>query len=161
MQGQPQMNENFIEPNKTPSMIQHLPPSVVLNSKKNKITASAYVSPTSANSLLQTQSRAQMTVKYLKKPGVTQVDSQQRKKSTSKPVVQPNASYHMLKKHKIFTGSEKKGPPSAQPLSVGSSQSRIVLKKPITQAHTLKNSMKNSVCSTPTNGLSCVRISKE
>ena len=94
---------------------------------------------------------------------MTLVDSQQRKKSTSKPVVQPNASYHMLKKHKIFTGSDKKGPPSAhaQPLSVGSSQSRIVLKKPITQAHTLKNSMKNSVCSTPTNGLSIVRISKE
>lgn len=140
-------------------MIQHLPPSVVLNSKKNKITASAYVSPTSTNSLIPTQSRAQMTVKYLKKPG----DSQQRKKSTQKPMVQPNASYHMLKKHKVFTGSEKKGPPSAhpQPLSVGSSQSRIVLKKPITQAHTLKNSMKNSVCSTPTNGLSVVRISKE
>ena len=27
--------------------------------------------------------------------------------------------------------------------------------------HTLKNSMKNSVCSTPTNGLSIVRVSKE
>ena len=110
---QGQANENFIDA--TPSMIQHLPPSVVLNSKKSKITASAYVSPTSTNSLLPTQSRAQMTVKYLKKPGVALVDSQQRKKSTAKQGAQPNApSYHMLKKHKIFTGSEKKGPPSAQ-----------------------------------------------